>query len=333
MPRPVALCVVGVGAVGRELLKVLRQRKFPIKQLTVLARSARTLTLDGETIPVQAVSEEAFAGQAIVLFAGTEGEKGAAVTYAPAAIRAGAICIDNGADFRMDPKVPLVVPEINPEAIGRHQGLIANPNCSTIQMVMALHPLRQKGKIRRVTVATYQAASGAGAQAVEELKTQTQALLEGKTPPPPRVMPQPLGFNVVPQIGSFGEQGYTTEEWKLVRETRKILSDDTLQIVPTVVRVPVLNGHSEAVTVEMDRPITPAQAAALWKKMPGLEVAEGNDRYPMPTGADGRDPVYIGRVRQAPDDPKTLTFWVVADNLRKGAALNAVQIAEALLKS
>ena len=327
------VCVVGVGAVGIELLRVLKQRKFPVATLTVLARSARMIDVDGTSYQVQAIAPEAFKGQEIVLFAGTEGEKGAAVTYAQEAIRQGAICIDNGADFRMDPEVPLVVPEVNPEDIRLHKGLIANPNCSTIQMVVALAPLHRTAKIKRVIVSTYQAASGAGRQAIEELKDQSEAALQGKPSPTPQALPRRIAFNAVPQIGPFQEMGYTSEEWKMVKETQKIMHEPNLRVTATTVRIPVVNGHSESVYVELEKPVSPEQAAQLWKKIPGVVVAEKQDHYPMPLDANGRDEVFIGRIRCDPFDPHALTFWVVADNLRKGAATNAVQIAELLAHS
>ena len=324
------VCVVGVGAVGIELLRVLKQRKFPVATLTVLARSARKIEVDGTSYQVQAISAEGFKGQEIVLFAGTEGEKGAAVTYAKEAICQGAVCIDNGADFRMDPTVPLVVPEVNPEDVRLHKGLIANPNCSTIQMVVALAPLHRAGKIKKVIVSTYQAASGAGRQAIDELKSQAEAALKGESGPAPQALPRRIAFNAVPQIGPFQEMGYTSEEWKMVKETQKIMHEPNLRVTATTVRIPVVNGHSESVYVELEKPISPEQAAQLWKKIPGIVVGEAQEQYPMPTEANGRDEVFIGRIRQDPFDPHALTFWVVADNLRKGAATNAIQIAELL---
>ncbi|MBI4226724.1 MAG: aspartate-semialdehyde dehydrogenase [Candidatus Omnitrophica bacterium] len=325
------VAVVGVGAVGLEMLRVLRQRTFPIATLTVLARSARTLTLDGASYQVQVVSPEAFANQDIVLFAGTEGEQGAAVTYAQEAIRRGAVVIDNGADFRMDPAVPLVVPEVNADDLKTHRGLIANPNCSTIQMIVALAPVHRAATLRRVIVASYQAASGAGREAVEELKAQVAASAQGRPIPPASALPQQLAFNVIPQIGPFAELGYTSEEWKMIKETRKILHADGLAVTATTVRVPVVNAHSEAVYFETERPITVEALTALWRQSPGVRVVDP-PAYPMPLSADGRDEVFIGRLRPDPTAPNAFACWVVADNLRKGAALNAVQIAEALIR-
>ena len=325
------VCVVGVGAVGVEILRVLHQRKFPIKKLTVLARSNRSLEVDGRTYSVQTVSADRFEEQEIVLFAGTEGEKGAAVTFAAEAIRRGAVCIDNGADFRMDPKVPLIVPEVNPEDLKQHQGLIANPNCSTIQMVVALDPIHRKFRIRRVIVSTYQAASGAGSRAADALRSESAAALENKPLPKPDALPQRLSFNVFPQIGPFQELGYTSEEWKLVRETHKIMHDDGIAINPTAVRVPVFNAHSESIYFETEKPAALSEIRKLWLKSPGIALVE-EPKYPMPTDASSRDEVFVGRLRPDPVMKNAFSCWVVSDNLRKGAALNAVQIAELLIR-
>ena len=323
------VCVVGVGAVGVEILRVLRQRKFPIQQLTVLDRSDRTVEVDGRSYEVKPVSAEAFEGQGIVLFAGTEGEKGAAVTYAPEAIRRGAVCVDNGADFRMDPNVPLVVPEVNPDDLEKHAGLIANPNCSTIQMVVALAPIHRRFRLKRVIVSTYQAASSAGSKAAEALREETSALLEDRPPPKPEEMPQRLGFNVFPQIGPFQELGYTSEEWKLVKETHKILHDNRIPINPTAVRVPVFNAHSESIYFETAEPATLSEIRQIWRRAAGLRLVE-EPGYPTPAEASHRDEVFVGRLRPDPVVKNAFSCWVVSDNLRKGAALNAVQIAELL---
>ncbi len=324
------VCVVGAGAVGVEILRVLRQRKFPVAKLTVLARSARTLTVDGQDYPVQAVSPGAFEGQEIVLFAGTEGEKGAAVTYAKEAIRHGAVCIDNGADFRMDPSVPLVIPEVNPEDAQQNKGMIANPNCSTIQMVVALAPIHKKLKVRRVIVSTYQAASGAGSKATDALLAEICAAAEKKPLPASDALPQRLALNVFPPIGPFQGMGYTSEEWKMVKETQKILHDPSIAITATAVRVPVVDGPSESVYFETERPATVQEVKELLRKSPGIRLVE-EPAYPMPIDAAHRDEVFVGRLRQDPTVKNAFTCWVVADNLRKGAALNAVQIAELLV--
>src|SRR3989338_6433381 len=259
--------VVGVGAVGEEMLKVLRRRKVPIGELKVLARSSREITLEGIKYQVKEIKPEEFDGVDIALFAGTEGEKGAAVTYAEEANKRGAVVIDNGADFRMNPDVPLVVPEVNPEDVKWHKGIIANPNCSTIQMVVALAPIHKVVKIEKVIVTTFQAASGAGRKAMEELKNQTAALLKGEklAQDAASALPSRIGFNVIPQISKFEEQDYTTEEWKMVRETHKILHDDKIKISATCVRVPVLNVHSESVYIQTRNRLTPDECRAILK--------------------------------------------------------------------
>ena len=334
------VAIVGAGVVGREMLRVLAEHHFPAREVRVLARSERTLTVDGREYAVQATTPEAFEGIDIALFAGTEGEKGAAVTFGPEAVRRGAVIIDNGADFRMRPNVPLVVPEVNAEALKWHEGIIANPNCSTAQLVLALKPLHDAVRVTRVLIATYQAVSGAGGAAAEELKDQNVALSGGRaiTQPGP-AFPVQIAANVIPQIGGFDEAGYTSEEMKLVHETHKIMGDDTIRITPIVAaRVPVFVGHSEAVYIETERPITPDEARALWQDAPGIAVLDetgGDDpyrAYPTPLIAAGKDTTYVGRIRQDLGNPNGLNFWVVSDNLRKGAATNAVQIAESLVE-
>ena len=332
------VAVVGAGAVGEELLRVLAHRRFPLRELRVLARTARTITVDGTAYDVQPTTPEAFDGVDIALFAGTEGDKGAAVTYGPEAARRGAIVIDNGADFRMRDDVPLVVPEVNAAALDGHRGLVANPNCSTAQLVLALKPLHDAATLTRVLISTYQAVSGAGAGGVAELQAQNMALVEGRaiTQPGP-VFSTQIAANVIPQIGGFDDAGYTSEEMKLVHETRKIMGLPGLAVTPMVAaRVPVVTGHSEAVYIETERPLTPAQARALWANFPGITVvddvhaADAYHAYPTPLLAVGKDTTFVGRARQDVGTPHGLTFWVVSDNLRKGAATNAVQIAEAL---
>ncbi|MFA5361919.1 MAG: aspartate-semialdehyde dehydrogenase [Candidatus Omnitrophota bacterium] len=332
------VAVIGVGVVGIEMLRCLKQRKFPVGELRVFARSARDIEVDGQIYPVKAISPEGFEGIDIALFAGTEGEKGAAVAYAAEAVKRGAVVIDNGADFRMDPKVPLVVPEVNVKDIKKHKGIIANPNCSTIQMVAALAPIHKKAGIKRVIVTTLQAASGAGKSAVEQLKeeislisatgfTSVQADVVNK------VMPQQLGFNVFPHIGGFAENDFTSEEWKLVKETHKILHDDTMKISATTVRVPVRIGHSEAVYIETEKVIEPDKARALLAKSEGIIVMDDprKNLYPMPKDVEGKYEVFVGRIRKDPFVKNGLWLWVVADNLLKGAASNTVQIAECLI--
>ncbi|MCM8798340.1 MAG: aspartate-semialdehyde dehydrogenase, partial [Candidatus Omnitrophica bacterium] len=293
-----------------------------------------------EKYTVKEIKPEEFENCEIALFAGTEGEKGAAVTYAPEAVKKGAIVIDNGADFRMRADVPLVVPEVNPQDIKWHKGIIANPNCSTIQMVVALWPIYQKVGIKRIIVTTFQAASGAGKGAVEQLKAELIELSKSTyqvvnlSTYQQRVLPQQLAFNVFPHIGSFGECDYTTEEWKLVKETHKIMHDDKIKISATTVRVPVRTGHSEAIYIETKKPIEPPLVRKILENAPGIKVIDdpANNLYPLPKDAEGKDEVFVGRIRRDPFVKNGLWLWVVADNLRKGAALNAVQIAELLIR-
>lgn len=331
------IAVVGVGAVGIEMLRVLRQRNFPVGELRVLARSAREIDVDGNKYSVGAVSPEGFNGIDIALFAGTEGEKGAAVTFAKEANKRGAVVIDNGADFRMDPAVPLVVPEVNPSDAGKHKGIIANPNCSTIQMVVALWPIYKKAGIRRIIVTTLQASSGAGRGAVEQLREETSLIASSgfgniHVAAANRSMPQQLAYNVFPHIGAFSDCAYTNEEWKLVNETHKIMHDKKIRISGTTVRVPVRTGHSESIYIETAKPISPKKARAVLSKAQGVIVIDDPEKnlYPMPKDAEGRDETFVGRIRQDCFNKKGLWLWVVADNLRKGAATNAVQIAELL---
>jgi len=332
------VAVIGVGAVGIEMLRVLRQRNFPVGELRVFARSAREIEVDGQKYAVQAISPEGFKGVDIALFAGTEGEKGAAVIYAQEAIKQGAVVIDNGADFRMDPKVPLVVPEVNAKDIKKHKGIIANPNCSTIQMVVALWPIYKKVGIKRVVVTTLQASSGAGRAAVEQLNREIAAIVDGGfnnlSVNVEKSMPQQLGYNVFPHIGGFVDEDYTSEEWKLVKETHKIMHDHKIKISATTVRVPVRTGHSEAIYIETGKPLAPEKARKILAKAPGVIVIDDpkNNLYPLPKDVEGKDETFIGRIRKDPFVKNGLWLWVVADNLRKGAATNAVQIAEGLIR-
>ncbi|MDD5156226.1 MAG: aspartate-semialdehyde dehydrogenase [Candidatus Omnitrophica bacterium] len=332
------VAVVGVGVVGIEMLRVLRQRNFPVGNLRVFARSARDINVDGRDYSVQAISPEGFDGIDIALFAGTEGEKGAAVTYAREANKRGAVVIDNGADFRMDPKVPLVVPEVNARDVQKHKGIIANPNCSTIQMVVALWPIYKKSGLKRVVVTTLQASSGAGKAAVEQLKEEICRIAADQCADvhvcaENKYLPQQLAYNVFPHIGSFVEADYTNEEWKLVKESHKIMHDDKIKISATTVRVPVRTGHSESVYIETSRPITTDKAREMLKKAPGIVVIDDPKKnlYPMPKDVEGKDEVFVGRIRRDPFVKNGLWLWVVADNLRKGAATNAVQIAECVI--
>jgi len=340
MNKKYNVAVIGVGVVGVEMLRVLKERHFPVARLSVLARSARNINVDGVTYPVQAISNEAFEGVDIALFAGTEGEKGAAATYASEAVKRGAVVIDNGADFRMDPKVPLVVPEVNAKDVKKHKGIIANPNCSTIQMVVALWPIYKKAGIKRVVVTTLQASSGAGKSAVEQLKEENSKIARGgyasvQADVENKSMPQQLAYNVFPHIGGFSDSDYTSEEWKLVKETHKIMHDDKINISATTVRVPVRTGHSEAIYIETDKCISPEEAKDILSKSSGIILVDDpkNNLYPMPKDAEGRDEVFVGRVRKDPFVKNGLWLWVVADNLRKGAATNAVEIAECVISS
>lgn len=339
------VAVVGVGAVGVEMLRVLKQRAFPIKNLKVFARSSREIQVDGASYNVEAISNEGFEGIDIALFAGTEGEKGAAVTYGPEAVKRGAVVIDNGADFRMDADVPLVVPEVNPKDVKkyRRKGIIANPNCSTIQMVVALAPIHSAFKLKRVIICSYQAASGAGRSAVKQLFNETKEIIDRHQlsaissqlrTSAEKAMPQQVAFNVFPHIGGFGEDDYTSEEWKTVKETCKILHNEKLKVSATCVRVPVRSGHSEAVYVETKKDISADSVRSILKAAPGIEIVDNpkESQYPLPIEAEGKDAVYVGRIRRDPFVKNGLWLWVVSDNLRKGAALNAVQIAELLIK-
>lgn len=338
------VAVVGVGVVGTEMLRVLRQRNFPVDELRVFARSERDIEVDGQKYAVKAVSAEGFEGIDIALFAGTEGEKGAAVIYAQEAIKRGAVVIDNGADFRMDPKVPLVVPEVNANDVKKHKGIIANPNCSTIQMVVALWPIYKRYGIKRIIITTLQASSGAGKGAVEQLKEETVSLLAswpvlqlgrqtGKPVNRQTVLPQQLAFNVFPHIGSFTECDYTNEEWKLVHETHKIMHDNKIRISATTVRVPVRTGHSESIYIETDKPAEPDKVRNILAKSPGVIVVDDPSKniYPQPLDVEGKDETFVGRIRKDCFVKNGLWLWVVADNLRKGAATNAVQIAECVI--
>ena len=332
------VAVIGVGAVGIEMLRVLRQRNFPVGELRVFARSTREIDVDGENFQVQVISADGFKGVDIALFAGTEGEKGAAVTYAQEAIKRGAVVIDNGADFRMDPKVPLVVPEVNAGDVKSHKGIIANPNCSTIQMVVALWPIYKKVGIKRVIATTFQASSGAGKGAVDQLKEENIRIASGgyqnvQVNLENKAMPQQLAYNVFPHIGSFGDFDYTTEEWKMVKETHKIMHDNKIKISATTVRVPVRTGHSEAIYLETGKSLEPEKIREILSKAPGIIVIDDpkNNLYPMPKDAEGKDEVFVGRIRKDPFVKNGLWLWVIADNLLKGAATNAVQIAECVI--
>jgi aspartate-semialdehyde dehydrogenase len=321
------------GAVGTELLGILAERKFPVGELRLLAsaRSAgKTLTYQGESIRIEELTHDSFRGIDLVLAsAGGKISK----EFAPSAVKAGAVVVDNTSHFRMHEDVPLVIPEVNPEDIAKHKGIIANPNCSTIIMALPLFPLHKRFGIRRVVAATYQAASGAGAVAMDELVRETQAQIEGEEFQR-TVIPHPYAFNLFPHNSPMTESGYCEEEIKMVKETRKIFHDDAIRVTATCVRVPVLRAHSEALNVEFSRDVSPEQAYEALRGAEGVEVMEDRaaNRWPMPLDASGKDPVLVGRIRRDQSQPNTLDLWVVGDQIRKGAALNAVQIAEKLFK-
>jgi aspartate-semialdehyde dehydrogenase len=310
------VAVVGVGLVGESLIAELRRRDFPLKELRVLARSARRASLAGEEFEVGVAEPDAFEGVDLALFAGTEGEKGAAVQLAREAIARGAIVLDNGSDFRLDPEVPLVVPEVNAEAVESHRGVIANPNCSTIQLVVTLAPIAREFGLKKVVVSTYQAVSGAGRSGVE-------ALEDGRED----AFPKTIAGNAIPLIGGVGEDGYTTEEKKMKEESRKILSLPDLPVFPTAVRIPVHTGHSESVYVETERDVSLPEVLAVLSGAPGV-CFSGAAGFPTPIEAAGEPHVSVGRVRV---DEGAIEYWCVSDNLLKGAATNAVQIAESLV--
>ena len=319
------------GAVGTEFLKLLEARDFPMKSLRLLAssRSAGSkLKFRGENLEVEELTPKSFKGIDIAFFsAGGSRSK----EFAPHAVDSGAVVIDNSSAFRMDEKVPLVVPEINPKQAFEHQGLIANPNCSTIQMVVALNPIHRAANIQRVVVSTYQAVSGAGASAMEELKQQLRAWANDE-PMKQEVFPTQIAFNLFPHIDVFQDNGYTKEEMKMVHETRKIMNAPNMQISATCVRVPVLRAHSEAVWVETEKPLSESEAREIFEKEPGIVVQDERESggYPTPWHITETQETYVGRIRKDISHPNGLTFWVVADQLYKGAALNAIQIAEVL---
>jgi aspartate-semialdehyde dehydrogenase len=331
------VAVVGAtGAVGRQMVACLEERRFPVAQLVPLA-SERSLgqkvTFLGKEIPVEVLDKNSFDGVEIALFSA-----GGSISqeYGPVAAAAGAVVVDNSSAWRMDPAVPLVVPEVNPAdiALYTNKGIIANPNCSTIQMVVALKPLHDAARLKRVVVSTYQAVSGTGQKAVDELATQVRALLSCQDTEN-KVYPHRIAFNVLPHIDVFLENGYTKEEMKMVNETQKILGDDSIRVTATTVRVPVFYGHSEAVNIETERKLTPAGARQILSGAPGVKVVDdpAKFKYPMPLDAAGQDLTFVGRIREDFSIENGLNFWVVADNLRKGAATNAVQIAEILIQN
>ncbi|MFH1476843.1 MAG: aspartate-semialdehyde dehydrogenase [Verrucomicrobiota bacterium] len=327
--------IVGIGAVGAEMIKVLRQRDFPAGEIRVLARSERDEVISGETFHVVPACAEAFKGLDFAFFAGTEGAKGASQQFGWQAVEQGAIVIDNGDDYRMDSRVPLVIPEINAPALQKHQGLISNPNCSTIIALMALAPLHRVARIRRFIASTYQAVSGTGRNAMQELEDQVKAYAASR-PLKHSAYPHQIAFNVIPKIGGLKPEnpGHTSEEIKMRNETRKIFEDKKIRVCATCVRVPVMNGHSEALNIEFDRPMDPEEAHTILAKAPGVKVMDNmeSDLYPMPIQVSGQDDVYVGRIRLDESVKNGLILFVCGDNIRKGAATNAVQIAEKLLE-
>jgi len=329
------IAIVGAtGAVGRIIRQLLEERDFPYRQIKFLA-SQRTagskINFKGEDHTVELLRPESF--DSIDLAIGSTPDPVAA-EFAPWAVKRNCIVVDESGYWRMDPNVPLVVPEVNPEALAEHQGIIASPNCSTTQMVVAMKPLHDAGRIRRVIVSTYQATSGAGVAGQAELKDGSRAALDGQAHEP-ECFAHPIAFNLIPQIGSEKFEGYTSEEMKMVYETQKIFGDDSIRVCPTCVRAPISNCHSESMLVETERPISVAEARELFAATPGIQVVDdlAAGVYPMPQQCDGQDDVFIGRIRRDLSCDNGLAFWCVSDNLRKGAATNAVQIAEMLAAS
>ncbi len=330
------VAVVGAtGAVGNEMISVLEERNFPVGKLTLLASErsiGKRLDFRGESYPVQVLKEDSFKGVEIGLFSAGGG---ISQRFAPIAAEAGCVVIDNTSAFRMDPEVPLVVPEVNPTDIGdyRKKGIIANPNCSTIQMVVVLKPIHDRARVRRVVVSTYQAVSGTGKKAMQELEDQTRNILNFREPEI-RVYPHQIAFNCLPHIDIFLENGYTREEMKMVNETKKIMGDYSIAVTATTVRVPVFRGHSESVNIETERKITVQEVRGLMEKAPGVKLVDDPARnvYPLAIDAAGKDETFVGRIREDESIPNGINLWVVSDNLRKGAALNAVQIAEVLAR-
>jgi aspartate-semialdehyde dehydrogenase len=328
------VAVVGAtGAVGNEMITTLQQREFPVEQLRLFASErsiGKALHFIGKEIEVEALNENVFKGIDIALFsAGAERSR----TWAPVAARSGCVVVDNSSQWRMDPAVPLVVPEVNPDDLKWHKGIIANPNCSTIQMVLVLKPIHDAAKIKRVVVTTFQAVSGTGQKAIDELLQQTTDLLNFKEIKC-NVYPYQIAFNVLPHIDKFLENGYTKEEMKMVNETKKIMGDNTIKVTATTVRVPVFRCHSESLNIETEKKLSPNEARAVLSAAPGVIVYDAPEKnlYPVPINIAGKDETYVGRIREDDTIENGINMWIVADNLRKGAALNAVQIAEKLVE-
>jgi aspartate-semialdehyde dehydrogenase len=336
MSRKYRVAVAGVtGAVGQQMVACLEERNFPVAELKPLASErsiGKKVSFKGKEIPVEVLTADSFQGIEIALFSA-----GGSISkeYGPIAAQAGAVVVDNSSAWRMDPDVPLVVPEVNPQDIALYKktGIIANPNCSTIQMVVVLKPLHDAARIKRVVVSTYQAVSGTGQKAVDELAAQVRALFNNEEVVK-KVYPHRIAFNCFPHIDTFLENGYTKEEMKMVHETKKIMGDDTIEVTATTVRVPVFYGHSESVNIETERKLAPAEARKILAKFPGIKVVDdpSKNEYPMPLDAAGQDFTLVGRIREDFSIKNGLNLWVVADNVRKGAATNAVQIAEILVR-
>jgi aspartate-semialdehyde dehydrogenase len=331
-----AVAVAGAtGAVGLEMIKTLEQRKFPVGSVKLLASErsvGKELRFNGKPVKVEKLTKDSFKGIQIALFSAGASRS---LEFAPAAAASGAVVVDNSSAFRMDPEIPLVVPEVNPHAIAQYKkrGIIANPNCSTIQMVVALKPIHDAARIQRIVVSTYQAVSGTGLKAIDELLSQSRALLNSQEIQK-KVYPHQIAFNCLPHIDSFLDNGYTKEEMKMVNETRKIMEDPTIRVTATTVRVPVVHSHSESVNIETEKKITPKEVRELLSKAPGVKVVDNPalNEYPLAIHAAGRDETFVGRIREDESIPNGINLWVVSDNIRKGAALNAVQIAEILIE-
>ena len=336
MAKEYHVAVAGAtGAVGNEMIRILEEQEFPVASLKLLASSrslGKTLDFRGESLHVEELREDSFQGVDIALFSAGAGPS---KKFAPAAAESGCVVIDNSSGWRMDPEVPLVVPEVNPHAVAdyRNKGIIANPNCSTIQMVVVLKPIYDAVGIERVVVSTYQAVSGTGKSAMDELTEQTRNLLSFQEVTP-EVYPHRIAFNCFPHIGSFLENGYTEEEMKMVHETHKIMEDPNIRVSATTVRIPVFYGHSEAVNIQTERKLSAKEARVLLFQAPGVRVMDNPDEriYPMPSEAAGINDTLVGRIREDISNENGLDLWIVADNIRKGAALNTVQIAELLVK-
>ncbi len=327
------VAVLGTGAVGQELLRILEERRFPVAELRLLATSrsaGQKVTWKGETHTIKEVEPADFEGVQVAFFAASTG---ASKELAPEAARRGAVVVDKSNAWRMDDTVPLVVPEVNGEAVEKHRGIIASPNCSTIQMVVAIKPIHDAARLTRVVVSTYQSVSGTGREAMEELSRQTRQIVDAE-PVTRSVYPYQIAFNLLPHIDAFEPNGYTGEEMKMTRETRKIMGLPELPVAATTVRVPVYISHSESVLVETERKLTVAEAREILSRAPGVTVQDDPSRnvYPLPLDAAGQDDVFVGRIREDLSSPRGLHLWVVSDNLRKGAATNAVQVAEELIR-